>query len=122
MSLFRRSKMEKGGRIMSIEIISIVFNFLLAGGGIVMLVTLKSTKRKAKAEARRTELDNEEKASDVMMTYIVKPLKNEINALRKDVRNLQKALARASECAHYDACPVRDELQNGKNKIDCGED
>ena len=105
----------------AIEVISLVFNVLFAGGGIVMFATLRSTKRKAEGEAERTEIDNDEKATEVMMNYIVKPLKNEINALRKDVRNLQKAIDKVSDCPHADACPVRHELQNPKADSDNAE-
>lgn len=103
------------------EVISLVLNLLFVGGGIVTFVTLRSTRRKAEGEAKRTEIDNDEKASEVMMTYIVKPLKTEINALRRDVRNLQKAIDKISDCPHADTCPVRHELQNPKADSDNAE-
>lgn len=94
------------------EIVSLVLNLLFASGGIVMLVTLRATRKKAAAEAKGSELENDEKAAQIVMSYIVEPLKKEINALRKDVRNLQKAINKVCECPYADDCPVRHELQN----------
>lgn len=97
------------------EIISFVLNILFIGGGLVTLFTLRSKRRLAQAEAKAAEIDNDEKASLVMREYIVKPLKTEINALRKDVRNLQKAIAKVSDCPYADSCPVKHELQNNQD-------
>ena len=56
-----------------LEIVSIVLNVLLAGGGLVAVVTLRAAKRKADAEAQGASLANDEKASQIMMEYIVEP-------------------------------------------------
>lgn len=98
-----------------VEIVSLVLNVLFFGGGIVMLVTLRATKRKADAEAKSVELENDEKVSRQMRDYIVKPLKSEINALRKDVRSLQKAIEKVGDCPYADTCPVKRELQNNQD-------
>ena len=50
-----------------LEIVSIVLNVLLAGGGLVAVVTLRAAKRKADAEAQGASLANDEKASQIMM-------------------------------------------------------
>lgn len=93
------------------EIISLILNVLFGGGLLATLFTLKSQKKKASAEAESAELDNEKKASELLMDYIVEPLKKEINGLRKDVRRLQKAIDRIGDCGYSDDCPVRGELR-----------
>ena len=107
------------------EIISTILNLLLGGTCIVTLATLKATRTKAGAEAKGAEheakgkeIENEEKASKLLMDYIVEPLKKEINALRKEVRKLQKCIERISDCPHADNCPVRGELQKHSDN-DC---
>lgn len=95
---------------MNVEMISLVLNFIL-GGGLLIVVTLKSQRKKAAAEAKKVELENEEKTLDIQVRYIVEPLKKEINGLRRDIKKLQKALDCISECPHAGNCPVRNELQ-----------
>lgn len=104
------------------EIISLCLNILFVSGGLVTLLTIKATRHKAEAEADNTEaqaegakLENDEKASQIILQYVVEPLKKEINALRKDVRALNRAIAKISDCPHADDCPVRRELQNNEN-------
>lgn len=104
------------------EIVSLVLNMLFVGGGLVTLITLRSIRKKANSEAkdseakaRGTELENDEKAAQIVMNYIVEPLKKEINALRKDVRNLQKAIDKVSDCPYSVNCPVKRELQNNQD-------
>lgn len=106
------------------EIISSILNLLLGSACVVTLATLKSVRAKAGAEAKEAEqeakgkaIENEEKASKLLMDYIVEPLKKEINALRKEVRKLQKSIDRIGDCPHADNCPVRDELQKRENDI-----
>ena len=87
--------------------LSIIINALLSGGLIVTLVTLKSTRRKA-------ELENEKTSLETFQTYIVEPLKTEVNELRQEIRTLNAAIARISSCPCADDCPVLDELQDSK--------
>lgn len=47
---------------------------------------------------------------------IAKPLQTEIKGLRRDVKNLQKAIKQANNCPHSDDCPVLDELQNQQQR------
>lgn len=94
------------------EIVSIILNLLLGGGFIVTIVTLKSQRRKANAEARNKELENEEKSAEILLTHIVEPLKKEINALRKEIRKLSNAVSKTKNCKFVDDCPVVGELQN----------
>ncbi len=98
------------------EQISAVFNLLFVSGGLVTAVTLLAKRKKAHAEADAAELENEQKAAEILMTHIVEPLKKELNALRKDVRKLQRAVDRVKTCPHSADCPVYSELQNNNDK------
>lgn len=98
------------------ELLNTVLDALLGGGLLVTMVTLRSMRKKATAEATGSELENEEKASHILMDYIVEPLKKEIDGLRKDVRRLQKAIDKISDCSHADNCPVRHELQDCQDR------
>ena len=89
------------------NIISLIINALLSGGLIVTLVTLKSTRRKA-------ELENEKTSLETFQTYIVEPLKTEVNELRQEIRTLNSAISKISSCPCADDCPVLDELQDAK--------
>lgn len=101
------------------DIIHLVVDVLLSGGVLVSLVTLRSTLVKSKSEARKSKseadqagVETEEKASKLIMQYIVEPLKTEINGLRKDVRRLNRAIDKVKDCKFNDNCPVRRELQD----------
>jgi hypothetical protein len=94
-------------------IVSLILNLLFGGGFFVTLVTLRSERNKAAAEAKGAELSNTDKLLEINNTYIIEPLKKEINALRKDFRKLQRAVEKAIDCPYSDNCPVRNELQNG---------
>lgn len=93
------------------EIITTVASFVL-GGGLMTMITIRATRKKANAEAKGSEIENEKYMSQTLMEYIVEPLKKELNALRKDVRKLQKAIDKISECPHSDNCPVRYQLRS----------
>lgn len=93
------------------EIVSLVLNALFVSGGIVTLVTVRSTRRKANAEAKSKEIENEEKAAQVVIDYVVEPLKKEISALRRDVRKLNRAIDKVSECKYESDCPVKHQLK-----------
>lgn len=93
------------------EIVSLVLNVLFVSGGIVTLVTVRSTCRKANAEAKSKEIENEEKAAQVVIDYVVEPLKKEISALRRDVRKLNRAIDKVSECKYESDCPVKHQLK-----------
>ena len=67
--------------------------------------------KKAEAEAKSVEIDNEEKAAKIMMDYVVEPLKREIAAMRREVAKLRKAVERIKDCPYSDNCPVREELK-----------
>lgn len=109
--------------------LSEILNLLLGSGlvaTIVALLTLKSTMRKAAAEAERSVADaetvsinNAENATRILVENIVNPLKNELNETRKyldaakrEMARLRKAIDSANSCKHHDNCPVLSGLHN----------
>ncbi len=107
------------------EWVRTIVELLLTGGLIVTLVTLRSTRRKAKAEADGVEKDNREKDMNLgeqyvnaFMKNIVDPLKTEMAELRQrvvtlteEVKELKDAVQKANTCPHADECPVLHRLQ-----------
>ncbi len=93
------------------ETISVVMNALLSGGLVVTLVTLKSIKAKANANAKAVEIDNAGKLLENFENFIVKPLKTEVNELRSTIESLQAAIRQIKGCPHADGCPVAEHLQ-----------
>lgn len=97
---------------------------LVLGGGLVAtviaVITMKSTVRKAKAEAEKAlaeaetvRIDNTDKATRILIENIVNPLKEELNETRKDLNatkremaRLRKAIDDANSCRYSDNCPV----------------
>ena len=94
------------------QIILLVANAILGGTLIVTLVTLRAKRKKANEEAKAAELENNKSLMDSFNEYIVEPIKKEVNALRKDVRRLNRAIEKINDCPHAATCPVRTELQN----------
>ena len=103
--------------------LSEILNIALGGGllaTVIGLVTLRATVRKAnseaekaKAEAEAVRIDNAEHATRILVDNIVEPLKDELNGTRKDLQatkremaRLRKAIDRANSCRHHDDCPV----------------
>lgn len=103
--------------------LSEILNILLSGGlvGTVAAIgSLRATVRKAKAEASKAEadaetvrVDNADHATRLLVENIVKPLKDELNATRKDLQATKREMARlrksidsANSCKHRDECPV----------------
>lgn len=72
---------------------------------------LKAEVRAAQVNTRGSELDNVQKAMQILMEQIVEPLKQEINAIRKELAKLRRAVEKANGCRFSPNCPVRDELQ-----------
>lgn len=96
---------------MIFEIISLALNLLLSGGLIVTLVTLRSTAKKAKEEAKTVQQANEESAMQTFQLYIVEPLKKELKSLRYEVSKFRKAIDKINVCDHAADCPVKFELR-----------
>jgi hypothetical protein len=95
-----------------------IVEFVIGGGFVSILsvlATMKSARRKAKAEAESIALENSKKAMETQVTFIIEPLQKEIIALRKEVSALRKAIGKIGRCALKDNCPVIDEL-NVKEK------
>lgn len=103
--------------------LSEILNFVLGGSllaTVVSIVTLRATVRKANAEAEKAKadaetvrIDNAEHATRILVDNIVEPLKDELNATRKDLQatkremaRLRKAIDTANSCKHHDDCPV----------------
>lgn len=85
------------------SIVSLVLNLAFGGGLIASLVTMKSTKKKAAAEAKTTELDNVQEAVKIwreMAEGLKAELEsqrqgrdgmlNQIDLLRKEVQRLTR--------------------------------
>lgn len=104
-------------------------NIALGGGllaTIIGLLTLRATVRKAgseaekaKAEAEAVRIDNAEHATRMLVSNIVEPLKDELNATRKDLQatkremaRLRKAVESANSCRFSVDCPVLFKLRD----------
>lgn len=122
--------------------LSEVLNIILGGGligTVVAIVTLRSTIRKAKAEAAKADadaesmrIDNADHATRILMENIVKPLKDEFNETKDELSGTKKELARntremarlrkaldgANNCEHRDGCPVLDRLREQPKERD----
>lgn len=100
-----------------------IINLVLGGGlvaTVIAVITMKSTVRKAKAEAEKAladaetvRIDNTEKATRILIENIVTPLKEELyetrkdlNATKREMARLRKAIDDANSCRYGDDCPV----------------
>ena len=107
-----------------------LMELLLGGSLLVTLLTLRSTRRKATAEAASVERDNRSKDMELGERYvnafnehIVEPLKQEletlkgqVSELREEVKELKDAVQKANTCRHAGDCPVLRRLQ--KHQVD----
>ncbi len=109
------------------EILNYVF-----GTGLVAtvagLLNIRSELKKARAEARRAEAEadtvkitNTEQATRILIDNIVKPLKGELDATRKELSSVKRVVVRLSKaleainlCSYHDECPVLGKLQDGE--------
>ncbi|MCQ2339008.1 MAG: hypothetical protein MJ001_08855 [Paludibacteraceae bacterium] len=98
-----------------LQSISYILNALLGSGLFVTLLTIKSTKAKANANAKAVEIDNNRKLLDNFDSFIVQPLKTEVYELRQTIQNLQLAIKQIPSCPHADTCPVTDKLNQLHN-------
>ncbi len=109
-----------------------IINLALGGGlvaTIVTIITLRSTLKRAKAEAETVRIDNTEKATRILIENIVNPLKIELDETRKDLNatkremaRLRKAIDDANSCRYSDDCPVLKRMRVEQKKRDTGID
>lgn len=104
-------------------VLSEYLNLVLGGGlasAIIVIFTIRSALKKARAEAEKAQAEadtvkitNTEQATRILIQNIVEPLKIELNETRKDLNatkremaRLRKAIADANSCKYNDNCPV----------------
>lgn len=80
-------------------------------------------------KVKEQDIRNRQEEMELSKTYvtefkenIAKPLQTEIKGLRRDVKNLQKAIKQANSCDYHDNCPVLDELQKQQRDDGDGKD
>lgn len=117
----------------TMEIVSLVLNFILGGGliaAVTAIATLRSSVKEAEAkaeqalaeakrmhaEAKGTELVNEEKTLQIFKQYVYEPIQKEATALRRSVNRLNRAIDKITECPTAATCPVRRSLQDTKDE------
>lgn len=110
-----------------------ILNWVLGGGlvtTLVALATLRPTIEKARSEAERAmaeaetvRITNTEQATRILIDNIVEPITKHLNATRREMVRLRKALNQANSCEHSDNCPVLHklrELQDEREPADKG--
>ena len=80
-------------------------------------------------KVKEQDIRNRQEEMELSKTYvtefkenIAKPLQTEIKGLRRDVKNLQKAIKQANSCDYHDNCHVLDELQKQQRDDGDGKD
>ena len=94
-----------------------LLTYLLGGGfvsALLGLFTVRSKIRKIRAETESLNLDNSEKATEILMHNIVEPLKQELHETRKEMVLLRAAIRDARYCRYADDCPVLHRLRERK--------
>lgn len=113
------------------EILNVILGGSLAGA-IISIVTIRAALKKAKAEAEKAlaesdtvKITNTEQATRILIENIVEPLKEELNETRKDLNatkremaRLRKAIDDANSCRYSDDCPVLGRLRVEQKKRD----
>ena len=98
--------------------LSEILNLVLGGGlatALTALITIRPTVRKANAAAETVRIDNVDKATHILIENIVEPLKKELNATRREMARLRKAIDGANDCEYRSDCPVLYELRDIQN-------
>lgn len=101
------------------DVFSLVLNVVLGGGLLVTAVTLRSTKKMADEQAKGAEIDNDTKAAQTLVDYVVKPLRDEMKNLRRELTRFRKAVEKIPTCHYADDCPVDKELHRDDNDDEC---
>lgn len=89
---------------------------LAAGGG--WLFDRKRHRQEVeglKADNRQKDLDLSKDYVEAFRKEIADPLRREVRELKKEVKNLNNAIAKIQDCPHAPDCPVYDELQKQQN-------
>lgn len=94
------------------DVLSLVLNAVLGGGLLVTLVTLRSTRKIGQEQAKGAEIDNDTKAAQTLVDYVVNPLRDEMKNLRRELTRFRKAVEKIPSCRYADECPVDKELHN----------
>lgn len=79
---------------------------------------LRAQVEASKVDTRGDELANVKEAMSILMEQVVEPLKKEINAIRKELARLRRAVEKANRCPfadHTNACPVLGELRRAED-------
>ncbi len=104
------------------DIVRIIFEVILGGGWIVSLFTLRSTRKKSRAEALQAEMELGKNYVEEFTENIVNPLKEKVkdlenatNGLKREMARLRKAINKTNSCQWVDSCPVVRELQDTTN-------
>lgn len=79
------------------EIILAIVNTLLVSGGLVVLVTLRSTVKTSKANAQGAGTDANDKLMKSYEEHILNPVLRELEALRAEREELRRARAESQE-------------------------
>ena len=80
--------------------------------------SLRAQVEASKVDTRGDELANVKEAMSILMEQVVEPLKKEINAIRKELARLRRAVEKANRCPfadHTNACPVLGELRRAED-------
>lgn len=108
--------------------ISEILNIVLGGslvGSLLSVLTMRESVKKARAEVQRADaeaetvrMDNAEHATRILVENIVKPLKEELHetrryldASKREMARLRKAIDSANSCRHHDDCPVLERMR-----------
>lgn len=107
------------------EILNVIFGTGLVAT-IVGLLSIRSELKKARAEAEKAmaeadtvKITNTENATRILIENIVEPLREELDATRRDLNATKREMARFRKaveaiplCPYHAGCPVLDELQD----------
>ena len=91
-----------------------LLELFMSGGlvsAIIALFSIRSKLKKVSAEARRLDLENSEKATDLLLENIIEPLKKELYETRTEITLLRQAIHAANNCQFVTTCPVIAQLQ-----------
>lgn len=131
----------------TVEIILTILNILLVSGGLVTVVTLRSTIKTARANAQVADTNANDQLMRSYKEHVLNPVLQEIEMLRKEreewnrekemsrenyqkmnklyektnrkLDRLSRAVEKIPSCPHAAQCPVSDSLQ--KSAADCAD-